>query len=69
MKNVFFVVRPKGNTIVSIMYNRMDGKYHFVNIKSNHICVCGFNSVESAIDDMERLKQIGKITDYFGVDI
>lgn len=60
----YFVERNSGNVIVSIMFNRMDRKYHFVNLTKNHICVCGFDSVDSAVNDMKNLKMHGKIIDY-----
>ena len=68
MKNLYFVERSLGNVIISIMLNRTDRKYHFVNLTKNHICVCGFDSVEDAVKDMERLKISGEIVDYYKID-
>lgn len=68
MNEVYFVERKRGNTVVSIMFNKVDNKYHFVNLRSNHICICGFNSVIDAINDMRRLKETGDIIDYYKID-
>ena len=43
---------------------REDGKYHFVNFTHNHICQCGFDTIEDAIQDLENYKQQQKIKDY-----
>ncbi len=64
MKNVYFVEREVGNVIVSIMYDRTDDKYHFVNLTKDHICACGFDSVEDAVNDMEKLKNEGNVINY-----
>lgn len=50
------------------MYDRSDSKYHFVNLTSNHICSCGFDSVEDAIVDIESYKNRGIVSDYYRVD-
>ena len=61
---MFRVFREDGIIFVYIMYNRADGKYHFVNFTHNHICQCGFDTIEDAIQDLEDYKQIQKIKDY-----
>ena len=68
MTNVFFVIREKGNTVVSIMFDRTDNKYHFVNLEKGHICTCGFSSIIDAINDLKRLKEAGDIIDYYKID-
>lgn len=68
MDNLYFVRRTKGNVIVSIMYNRTDNKYHFVNLTSNHICSCCFNTINDAILDMERFKNEGKVIEYYKIN-
>ena len=68
MKDIFFVIREKGNIFVSVMFNRMDNKYYFVNLKKGHICICGFSSVEDAINDLKRLKEAGDIIDCYKID-
>lgn len=64
MNEMYFVEKDGGGVMVSIMYNRMDNKYHFVNLTKDHICTCGFDSVNNAVNDMEKLKSAGKIIDY-----
>lgn len=64
IKNLYFVIRNKGNVVVSIMFNKQDRKYHFVNLTKNHICPCGFDSVEEAIKDMEIKKENCEIVDF-----
>ena len=64
IKNLYLVIRNKDNVVVSIMFNKQDGKYHFVNLTKGHICTCGFNSVGDAIKDMEIKKANGEIIDF-----
>lgn len=61
----FWVKRPNDDVVVSIMYDKSDQKYHFVNLTKNHICACGFDTINDAISDMERLKSNGEIIDYW----
>lgn len=63
----YVVIRPRNNVIVSIMFNRSNHKYHFVNLSHGHICACAFDTIDDAIKDMEILKQTGEITDYFKI--
>jgi len=49
------------------MFSRHDNKYHFVNITKDHICECGFDTVEHAIQDMEIKKKNGELIDYFQI--
>lgn len=56
--------KNKKDAIVSIMYDRADGKYHFVNLSRNHICSCAFNTVDEAIADMESQKENGIIKEW-----
>ncbi len=65
MKNLYLVKREKGDVIVTIMLNRSDNKFHFINLTNEHICQCGFDSVEDAILDLEDYKKKGKIIDYY----
>ena len=62
--NYYCVIREDSTVVVSIMYNRADGKYHFVNLTHDHICECGFDTVEDAVADMEKLRLEGKITEW-----
>ena len=67
MDNLFCVKKEKRNVIVAIMFSRHDNKYHFVNITKDHICECGFDTVELAIQDMEIKKKNGELIDYFQI--
>ena len=65
MNNVYLVQRKNGNVIVSIMRNKSDNTYSFVNLTKNHICSCRFDSVEDAIKDMDEKILNGEIIGYF----
>lgn len=64
MKNVYYVERPNDSVIVAVMLNRVDCKYHFVNLSSDHICVCGFDTIEDALGDLEKCKDEGTVLSY-----
>lgn len=64
MQYTYLVIRDKGNVIVSIMWNRVDQCYHFVNLTKGHICSCDFNTVQDAIADMQEKKDNGEIIDF-----
>lgn len=68
MKNMYLVVREKGNVIVSIMFNRVDKAYHFVNLTKGHICECAFESVMQAVEDMKKKKDCGEIIDFIKIE-
>lgn len=65
MNSIYFVKRKSGNVMVSIMRNRSDNTYSFVNLTKNHICPCRFNSVEDAVKDMNNKILNGEIISYF----
>lgn len=69
MENVYFVIREKGNVIISIMYCRFNGAYHFVNLTSGHICECAFETVFDAVDDMQSKKDSGEIIDFYEIEV
>ena len=60
----FEVVRPKDTVIVLIMKHKTKKTYSYVNLTKGHICPCEFASVEEAIKDMDKLKEIGKLISY-----
>ena len=64
MDNLYLVIRDKGNVVVSIMFNRFNGSYHFVNLTKGHICSCEFETVWDAIEDMQSKKDNGEIIDF-----
>ena len=35
MENIYCVIRPQDNVIVSIMFNESDNSYHFVNLSQS----------------------------------
>lgn len=68
MNNIYFVQRKSGNVLVSIMRNKSDGTYSFVNLTKNHICPCRFDSVEDAVKDMDEKILNGEIVGYFKLE-
>ena len=68
MSNIYLVIREKGNVVVSIMFNRFNGNYHFVNLTKGHICSCEFETIEDAIKDMKHKKDIGEIIDFIEME-
>lgn len=66
MENIkkYLVERPTDSVVVSILKNKDDGTYSFVNLTKGHICTCRFNSEEEAIADMDSLIEQGKIIRY-----
>lgn len=68
MNNIYFVKRKSGNVIVSIMRNKSDNTYSFVNLTKNHICPCRFNSVEDAVKDMDEKILDGEIVEYLKLE-
>lgn len=61
----WLVKRQHDNVIVTIMKNKSDETYSFINLTKEHICSCKFNSINDALKDMNRLKDCGKIISYF----
>ena len=68
MNNIYLVQRKNGNVIVSIMRNKSDNTYSFVNLTKGHICSCKFDSVEDAVKDMDEKILNGKVTGYFELE-
>lgn len=68
MNNTYLVTREKDSVIVSIMLNKLDHTYSFVNLTKGHICPCRFASIEDAIKDMTEKKDNGEIVDYINVE-
>lgn len=67
MDNLFLVVRNKGNVIVSIMFNRANECYQFVNLTKGHVCYCRFETVLDAVNDMQLKKDSGEIIDFIRI--
>ena len=68
MNNVYLVTRQKDNVLVSVMRNKLDGTYSFVNLTKGHICPCRFDSIEDAIKDMDEKKDNGEIIDFINME-
>ena len=62
---IWVVKRQHDKVIVTIMKNKSDGTYSFINLTKEHICPCKFNSIDDALKDMDMLKDCGKIINYF----
>ena len=65
MNNIYMVQRKSKNVIVSIMRNKSDNTYSFVNLTKSHICPCRFNPVEDAVKDMDEKILNGEISGYY----
>lgn len=68
MNNIYLVQRTNGNVIVSVMRNKSDDTYSFVNLTKGHICPCRFNSIEDAVKDMDEKILNGEIVGYFKLE-
>lgn len=68
MNNIYLVQRKNGNVIVSIMRNKSDNTYSFVNLTKNHICPCRFDSIEDALTDMCKKILSGEVIGYFKLE-
>lgn len=57
----WLVERKKDDVIVTILKNKSDNTFSFVNLTKEHICPCKFKSIEDAMEDMNRQIKEGKI--------
>lgn len=57
---IWLVKRQCDKVIVTIMKNKSDETYSFINLTKEHICPCKFNSIDDALKDMDRLKSLWK---------
>lgn len=64
----WLVKRPNDKVIITIMKNKCDGTYSFINLTKEHVRPCKFNSIDDALKDMNRLKDCGKIINYFELE-
>ena len=53
----WLIRREEDDVVVTILKNKADNTYSFVNLTKEHICPCRFKSMEDAIADMERQKE------------
>ena len=63
----WFVKRPNDNVIITIMKNKSDETYSFINLTANHICACKFNSIDAALDDLEECRKRGDVIEYYEI--
>ena len=61
----WLVERPKDEVVVTIMKNKLDGTYSFINLTKEHICPCEFKSIDDALNDMDEKVKNGEINYYF----
>lgn len=61
---IYKVIRPEDVVYISILRNKNDGTYSFINLTKGHICPCRFLSEEEALLDLEEQKQKGKVISY-----
>ena len=59
------VERPKDTVDVTIMRNKKDNTWSYVNLTKKHICPCRFNSIDEALEDMNKQIKEGKIIRYY----
>lgn len=57
----WLVKRQHDKVIVTIMKNKSDGTYSFINLTKEHICPCRFSSVEEALLDMDKKIKEGTV--------
>lgn len=60
----YLVIRPTDSIIVTIMKNKSDNSYSFINLTKLHICPCRFKSIEDALKDMDDKIKEGEILRY-----
>lgn len=61
---IWLVKRQHDKVIVTIMKNKSDGTYSFINLTKEHICPCRFSSVEEALLDMDKKIKDGTVLKY-----
>ena len=61
----WLVNRFKDEVVVTIMKNKANDTYSFVNLTKEHICPCEFKSIDDALNDMDEKVKHGEINYYF----
>ena len=64
---IYKVIRPKDTVLVTILKNKNDNTYSYVNLTKEHICACRFDSIEKALQDMDDLIKRNKIIEYYEI--
>lgn len=62
---IYLVERPTDKVIVTIMPNKVDNTYSFINLSKEHICPCKFENISDALKDMDEQIKQGKIIGYY----
>lgn len=52
------IIREKDEIDVLLLPHKSDGMYSYVNLTKGHICPCKFNSIETALADLNRYSNI-----------
>ena len=60
----WLVIRKNDTVVVTILRNKSDNTYSFVNLTKEHICSCRFKSIEDALHDMDLKVKNGEIIKY-----
>lgn len=66
---LWLVERPKDTVLVTILINESDNKFHYVNLTKSHICKCGFDTIDDALEDMKKLQRDGKVISFEKLDV
>ena len=61
---VYKIIRENDIVYVGILKHKTTHKYHFINFTKEHICPCEFNTIQDAVNDLEKYKKTGKIINY-----
>ena len=61
------VIRPNDIVIVTILKNKSDNTYSYVNLTKEHICSYKFTSIQEALKDMDKLIKENKIIKYYEI--
>lgn len=64
----WIVERPHDSVVVTIMKNKSDNTYSYVNLTKEHICPCRFRNMEEALEDMDAKVKSGEILRYFSAE-
>lgn len=54
--------RDDGEFEIMICRNKSDNTFSFVNLTKAHICTCRFDTVEDALKDLDKTKEVKQYT-------
>lgn len=69
MNNTYLLKKLDGTSVVTIMFNRADNMFHFVNLTHNYIFIHAFYTEDEAIKSMEELAKGKKIIDFYKIGL